>query len=325
MKSECGRIGRNLRSITAVLLGTVLCGCSHVAVNKSPATSGEAKAVHEAMRRKDEIIFLSAPELDPHKPVLLLLHGATDDPSEMMGIVEKYRGKYDVLLYAYNYHQPIRKVAVDLNREMKLLRAKMKKLNLENLTVVTYSYSASVFRQAVLKADDGVLFSGVSLIQMVPTVGGSYLARGLKNPVAAWFTGLASKPSAVENPYGWIARELWGKAGNQKFYETIPPQRVQSILIEEDPHSVARIQDEEIQLRYRNGIGGNVVVIPKSGGATHEYFPSEPFALGYLQKALEASFAAAPPPHDPVGISRLSPAEASGIGLKQHSPIERGN
>jgi len=255
------------------------------------------------MRRNDEIVFLSAPDLDRHKPVLLLLHGATDDPAEMMGIVREFRETYNVLLYAYNYHQRIKKVAADLDGELKTLRTKMHELNLEELTVVTYSYSAAVFREAVLKADAAALFSGVWLIQLVPTAGGSYLARGLKNPVAAWFTDLASHPSAVENPYGRIAAELWGAAGNQKFHEAIPAGQVQSILIEEDPHSVARIQNAEIQRRYRNGIGDHAVVIPKSMGATHEYFPNEPFALGYLRKALEASFKTGLTLHDPVAVS----------------------
>ena len=325
MISARGKLGSRLRSITAVILGAALAGCRHVAVEQALAAPGEARAIGEAMLRRDEIIFLSAPALDHHKPVLLLLHGATDDPSEMMGIVREFRGQFNVLLYAYNYHQPIKKVAAALNGELKSLRAKMQKLDLADMTVVTYSYSASVFRQAVLKADEAVLFSGVTLIQLVPTAGGSYLARGLKNPVAAWFTGLASQPSAVENPYGRIARELWGQAANQKFYETIPPSHVQSILIEDDLHSVARIQNAEIQRRYRNGIGDHVTVIPKSMGATHEYFPSEPFALGYLRKALEAGFAAALVLHNPEASSGHSLVDSPDAGLKWNSQIHPGN
>ena len=138
VKAGRDRLGRDLGTIAAVFLGTILCGCRQVVPDKSPATRGEATAIHEAMRRKDEIVYLSTPELDPQKSVLLLLHGATDDPSEMMGIVEAFREKYNVLLYAYNYHQPLKKVALDLDDELKLLRVRMKKLNVENLNVESW-------------------------------------------------------------------------------------------------------------------------------------------------------------------------------------------
>lgn len=304
------------RMIAALALGVALAGCTQVPAHHPPRLPGEDAPMQKAMRRNDEIIFLSSSALDGQKPFLLLLHGATDAPTEMTGIVLECREKYNVLLYAYNYHQPIKRVAADLLGQLKVLRAEMKKLAVEDLTVVTYSYSASVIRQAVLKTEDRALFSGVSLVQLVPTAGGSYLARGLKNPVAAWFTGLASKPSAVENPYGRIARELWGKAGHQKFYEAIPPDQVQSILIEDDLHSVARIQNEEIQWRYRNGIGQNVVVIPKSTGVTHEYFPSDPIALGYLRRVLEAFTAADVPLRVRVAARGHASVAGPAAGLK---------
>lgn len=304
VKPGCG-IGR---TITAVTLAVLLSGCRNVPANHSPATKAEAAAIKEAMRRNDEIIFFSSPELDSSKPVLLLLHGATNDPLEMMGIIREWRGKYNVLLYAYNRYKPIETVAADLVREMKKLRAKIEARNakhtpMENVTVVTYSYSAAVFRKAVLMACASTLFSEVSLIQLVPTSGGSYLARGMKNPIAGLLVSLVSKFSAVENPYGSIAAELWGEEGNRKFYEAINPQRLHTILIEGDRHSLANIQNKEIQRRYNNGIGINVVVIPKSIGATHEYFPTEPIALGYLRKTLEATLDDIPVRNDQVVLN----------------------
>jgi hypothetical protein len=273
-------------SVLVLLIALVGGGCAGNAPQHSSLTAKEGAAIR-AMRKKDEIICLTSADLNRHKPVLIVLHGATDDPTEMMGIVELCSEKYNVLLYAYNYHQPIKRVATDLLVGIKSLRAKMRTLSLEDLTVVTYSYSASVFRQAVLVNDDHDLFADVTLIQLVPTAGGSYLARGLKNPIAAWFTGLASKPSATENPYGHIAQELWGQTGNRKFYGTIPARQVHTILIDDDLHSVARIPNAEIQRRYHNGIGGAVVIIPKSMGVTHEYFPSDPIGLQYLRKVLD--------------------------------------
>src|SRR5437764_6705745 len=45
--------------------------------------------LREIMERNDRLIQLSAP--DCRKPPLLLLHGATDDPTEMMAIAREWR------------------------------------------------------------------------------------------------------------------------------------------------------------------------------------------------------------------------------------------
>jgi hypothetical protein len=260
-------------------------GCTDLPMNPLSAGKGDKVVMKEIMERKDRLVQLSSPETDGHQPVLLLLHGATDDPTEMMDIVREWRGKYDVFLYAYNYHNPVRKVASDFVNEVKTLKS-------ENgfdggLTIVVYSYAAIVFREAVIIADDRTLFSDASLIQLVPTAGGSFLARGMKNPVAAWLVSLASKPAHAENPYGSFAEQLWAGAGNRKFYEVINPGRMHSILLEGDPHSLAGIANKKIHEQYDNGIGLNFVVIPKSTGVTHDYLPTNPVALGYLRKLLE--------------------------------------
>ena len=283
MKNESGSCGI-CRTITPVTLAFLLSGCSHVPVGHSALPEKRPAALKKVV--KDEIVFLSSPEMDHCKPTLLLLHGATDEPAEMIDIVQEWRGRYNVLLYVYNYHKPLKTIAAHLVGETKALRAK--NIPLENMTVITYSYSAAVFRMAVLIADDPAIFSDASLIQLVPTAGGSYLARWLKNPITAWFVSLASKPSAAENPYGRIAAKLWDGIGNRKFHEMIQPARMHTILIEDDPHSLANARDEGVRSRYKNGIGTNVVVIPKSNGVAHEYFPTHPVALEYLRKVLES-------------------------------------
>jgi len=63
---------------------------------------------------------------------------------------------------------------------------------------------------------------------------------------------------------------------------------MQTILVEGDANSVSRIKDEKIQRRYKNGIGENVIVVPKYTGVTHEYFPVEPAGLEYLRKVMES-------------------------------------
>ena len=283
-----------MRSVVpALILGVCLGGCcSTVPTNNLPLTTGNPNTMNEVMGRKDKIVLLSSCDLDRNKPVLLLLHGATDDPTEMMDIVREWRGKYNVLLYTYNHHHGIETLAARLIREMTLLRREITELKpdhspIENMTILTFSFSAAVFRKAVLDASDKSLFSGASLIQLVPTAGGSYLARGMENPLAGWLISLASKPSAVVNPFGKIASELWGREGNRRFYEVINCRRVHTLLVEGDPHSLATLPNQELQKRYRDGNGPNVVMIPRSTGATHEYLPSHPVALQYLRKILE--------------------------------------
>lgn len=273
--------GLAVGSITGILLA----GCATSPAGKSSAANKKIPILAEMMKQKDEILHLSPPEIAGRKPVLLLLHGATEDPSEMMDIVREWSGKYDVYLYAYNFHQPIEKVAADFVGEVK--RLKSENSFGEGATVLVYSYSAIVFREAVIVADDRSLFSGVSLIQLVPTAGGSHLARGLKYPFTAWLVSLASKPSHAENPYGSFARQIWEGDGNRKFYEVIKPERVHTILLEDDVNSLAQSADKRIREHYENGIGPNVVVIPKSAGVQHIYFPTNPVALGYLRSLLE--------------------------------------
>jgi hypothetical protein len=277
--------------MTAVA-AAVLAGCQTAPVNTSLLAEGEPAIMRQVMERKDKIVHLSSGEIRRDKPVLLLLHGATDDPTEMMKIFTEWRGQYNVFLYSYNYHQPIKKVALHLAREMKALRTEIEGVQpqngpVEDVTVVTYSYSAIVFRMAVIVADDRTLFSNVSLIQLVPTAGGSSLARSM------WFLGarmlfsLASKPSAAVCPYGRLAKELWEGEGNRKFYEAIDPKRTVSLLLEGDTHSLAEMRSKKVQRHYMNGIGPNVIMIPKSAGVTHEYFPEERAGLQYLRRLLE--------------------------------------
>jgi hypothetical protein len=271
--------------ITGFLAVALLAGCANPPANKLLSSDGGVQVLKTLMARQDTIVHLSPPLTQVGKPVLLLLHGATDDPTEMMTIVREWRGKYDVFLYSYDYHRRIEKVASDFVGEMKRLKTEN---NLGgSVTVLVYSYAAIVFRMAVIVADDRSLFSNVSLIQLAPTAGGSSLARSMWFPGIDTLVSLASKPSAAVNPYGRVAKELWEGEGNRKFYEAINPERTISILLEGDSYSLAGVRNKKVQRRYQNGIGPNVIVIPKSAGVTHEYFPTERAGLDYLRRALE--------------------------------------
>ena len=96
-------------------------------------TEGETNVMQQVMARKDKIIWLSARDFQRNKPVLLLLHGATDDPTEMLEIYKEWRGKYNVCLYSYNFHRSIKKVAADLAGEMKILKAETRNNSDENI------------------------------------------------------------------------------------------------------------------------------------------------------------------------------------------------
>jgi len=274
-----------LRPFMVAVTGIIFGGCSTAPMDNLLTIEGKTNVMQQVMAQKDKIIWLSSQEIRRDKPVLLLLHGATDDPTEMLEIYKEWRWKYNVCLYSYNFHRSIKKVAADLAGEMKILQAENNPN--ENVTVITFSYSAIVFRMAVIIADDPALFSNVTLIQLVPTAGGSFVARGMGFPVVASLVFPFSKPSVAENPYGSLAKKLWDGEGNRKFYEAINPARMRTILLEGDPNSLADVKDEEVHRRYESGIGTNVIIIPKSLGVTHEYFPTNSIGLEYLRKLLE--------------------------------------
>jgi len=216
----------------------------------------------------------------------------------MMEIVRECSGTHNVLLYAYNHHRSVKKLASDLNREMELLREKLKNAGsgadlIQNVNILTFSFSATVFRQAVLLSKDSTLYESATVIQIVPTAGGSYLARRMGLPLVGPLVSLASKPSAAENPYGRISARLWGDKGNQRFYQIINFERVYSILVEGDPHSLAQASTEELRKRYRNGVGPNITFLAKSTGVVHEYAPSHPVVVKCVRRLLDSSAAAA--------------------------------
>jgi hypothetical protein len=306
-----------LSSLAAVAAaaGTLLGGCAVTPANRLPGAAGTGDLMKQVMGRKDKIVHLS-PETDRNKPVLLLLHGATEDPSEMMDIASAWTGTYDVFLYSYNYHERVEKVAAGLATELKGLECRNRLA--ANMTVIAYSYAAIVFRAAVVMTEDKAVFSGVSLVQLVPSAGGSYLARGMKYPGVAALVSLASNPSVASNPYGSFARRVWEGNGNREFYEVIQSERLHTILVEGDSHSLARVKDEQVRRRYQNGIGPNVAVIPKSTGVSHEYFPTHPVGLAYLKTILElppgnSAFDQTPVTHPPEletsAMSRLTAGE----------------
>lgn len=278
------------RRVAAVsLIGTLViiffAGCAILPFNSASTNPNQLKQSKGANGKNRLIVLL------PDKPILVLLHGATEDRMEMAPLGRPWMETHNVILYSYNFHDRIDKIAAEFVMEMKRLRAREGhgEADSRNMTVVAYSYGATVFRKAVLLSDDDRLFAGASLIQLVPTAGGSFLARTMGNPVASTLVSLASKSSAAGNPYGSIAKELWDDEGNKRFCEVINPARMHTFLVEDDSHSLSRVRNKEIRRRYRNGIGTNVVVIPKAVGITHENFPAHAAASGYLRKALSPS------------------------------------
>lgn len=281
---RCNRVvaASFLSMIAVILLG----GCGTLPFKSAPKAENEIKRSEVADGENRPITLI------PDKPILLLLHGATDDRMEMTALGQDWVRTHNVLLYCYNFHDSLEKIASDFVAEMKQLRAREGIVGTDgstkNMTVVAYSYGATVFRKAVLLADDDeALFAGAALIQLVPTAGGSFLARKMGTPVLSALAGRVSKSSAAENPYGSIAEELWDDEGTEKFSEVINPARMHTFLVEDDSHSLAQAENEHVRRRYQNGIGTNVVVIPKSTGITHENFPAQPAAIQYLREVLD--------------------------------------
>lgn len=272
--------GRTLMrmSVVAIAAGVAL---GSVSAPGAKEIEGQLAQIVEC---KDRLVQLSEP--DCRKPPLVLIHGATDDPTEMMAIAREWRNDYDIFLYSYNYHKRVERIAADLVQELKRLKTVSGLAG--GATVIAFSYGATVFREAVILSNDSSLFAGDRLIQLVPTAGGSFFARGMENRLASFVISMASKPAAAANPYGEIAKHVWDGEGNEKFYSVIDPKRMQTILVEDDANSVSRIHDRDVQRRYKNGIGENVIVVPRSAGVSHEYFPVEPAGLEYLRKVMES-------------------------------------
>jgi len=264
--------------VAAVALGSALTPTGFAENNASKSKLGEI------MERHDRLVQLSDPNCQ--KPPLFLIHGATDDPTEMMAIAREWKKEYNVYLYSYNYHKRVEKIAADFVNELRRLKASG--LLVCDATVIAFSYGAIVFREAVILAPDSSLFAGDRLIQITPTAGGSYFARGMENRLASFVISMASKPAAAANPYGAFAKHVWEGEGNEKFYSVIDSERMQTILVEGDANSVSLIQDEKVQRRYKNGIGENVIMVPRSAGVSHEYFPVEPAGLEYLRRVMES-------------------------------------
>ena len=285
-------ICRFLYVLLSAIIGLLICGCAVTPANKLLLDRGENSISDAVMVRKGAIVHLTPGNVDPEKPTLLLLHGATDDPTEMLDVFEECGGEYNVFLYSYDFHKPCKKVARDLLKEMARLEAEIstsarEKSAAGRVTVITYSYSAIVFREAVVLSKEPRLFANVSLVQLVPTAGGSRLARWMVIPLVGQLAAWASKPSAAENPYGRFARAIWEGEGNRKFYQLIPPNRIRTLLVEDDYHCLARTRSERVRRRYWNGVGENVVVLFKSTGVTHDYFPGYAIALQCMKKELE--------------------------------------
>lgn len=279
---------RKLVSVSAawlVLLALwLLTGCAARPFHHHAKLHLSRSLMREIQSQPNRIFLLTSPALIPGKPTVLLLHGATDKPGEMFNIAGLWAHTHNVLLYSYNFHEPLEKVAGDLLNELVRVDGQRRATGTTNggMTVITYSYSAAVFRKMVLLAPDEALFRDLSLIQLVPTAGGSFLARKMENPLTKSLISIASKASAAENPFGKTAEELWGDSGTRTFHQRIDPRRMFTVLVPHDPHSLADINDPVVRRRYENGIGRNVLVIPERLGVTHDNAPNHPAALDYL-------------------------------------------
>jgi hypothetical protein len=290
----------------------VLSGCATIPANPLRTGHAQREVMTKVMACDNQVVLLSSPEFRHGKPVLLLLHGATDDPTEMMSIASEWLETHNVLLYSYNFRHSLERIGSGLVLGMKALKPAGEGAS---ITVVTYSYSAIIFRKTMLLPDAKVVFGDASLIQLVPTAGGSFLARSLWNRVAISLVALASKASAAESPYGAIAEELWNDEGHRRFCEIIRPERVHTLLLEMDSHSLAGVPDEDVQKRYRNGIGLHAMIIPKSLGVTHDNFPNHPIVLAHLRRILEQTLRERTRSSEPRAVpQRLSQAEGQGGG-----------
>ena len=237
--------------------------------------------------QKGRIIVLTS---NPEKPSLLIVTGAREnDPvGSVEYITTEYGKDFNILLYVYNETNPIENLARDLVEGVKPFKGHF------DFTVITNSYGAVIFRKAVI-SPGGDIFSGASLMQQVPTAGGSALAEIVEYPLIGWpvFLTKYGRISSAQNPYGNIEKALYGPEGEKAFNERIPPENVFTIRIggKGDRHSLEYNRNKGIHERYTNGIGVNVYTIPETPGVNHGNLPQQPGAMkivrGFLNDAKE--------------------------------------
>ena len=75
---------------------------------------------------------------------------------------------------------------------------------------------------------------------------------------------------------------------------------------------------------FVKSIGMNVVVIPKSAGVTHEYFPTQPAGLAYLRKTLERTAADADSFQNPTASTDRT-TSSSRARLESGAPTSAGS
>src|SRR2546423_5883743 len=112
---------RYLVALVVLLPGILLTGCATIPGKEALRAEDNQALLKQVMERKNRIVHVSPEGRSGEKSVLLLLHGATDDPTEMMDIVKECREHYDVFLYSFNYHDPVEKIGADLVKEVKRL------------------------------------------------------------------------------------------------------------------------------------------------------------------------------------------------------------
>src|SRR5882724_2682715 len=162
--STSGFSWRTLMRMSFIALAVGVALGSALAPAGLAENSAAKSKLGEIMERHDRLVQLSDPNC--RKPLLFLIHGATDDPTEMMAIAREWKDDYNVFLYTYNYHKRVEKIAADLVNELHRLKAKGLA---GNATVIAFSYGAIVFREAVIQSPDSNLFAGDRLIQITPT------------------------------------------------------------------------------------------------------------------------------------------------------------
>src|SRR5690242_13154229 len=106
-----------MQVVLIVIAGVILSGCTTVPRGKVDTSAIREPKKKEVMERKGNLVQLSE-HAENTRPVLVLLHGATDDPSEMLEIARQWKEEYSVFLFSYNYHEPIKMVASKFIREM---------------------------------------------------------------------------------------------------------------------------------------------------------------------------------------------------------------
>jgi len=235
------------------------------------------------------------------KPSIIFIHGARGgSPLDYEAYIKSYMGKYNMFVYSYNEKLSLGKISDNLAIEFR--EAKNSYKNLDKAAIVANSYGNLVVRKAVIDNNDN-LFKNITMVQLVPTLGGSSETIGLyifEPGIRALLIkciggGAGWHVATVLDPLGPTEEALFNKESCRKFLDGI--QRTYILRVTDDPHSPGHIDtlqemlttkedEEKFQHLYENGLAGasSIITYKFDTDNPHDYILESSKAIAEVER-----------------------------------------